>query len=249
MPTFNATFQSFHPRISFQLHTVFLCVLDDYAPEEGGVSDVSVARDIDWTEAKLPSRINQRRHNDITQRGLSHTSQIDFDLIMPAIINQESGDDIVESYSDALARAPVITLDNSMLIEYPLVNHEIRKENKVELLRSRYNNDQRMWRVYPKGKYNPGGAHSHAAKMWQAKDLLRVSWCFRDKRNLRAQISTHKKALSWRKCSEKQHVGGFTFVCKVVRFSKPPCGAFLSSTIDCLSSLTPIFEAIIHSYL
>lgn len=171
MPTFNATFQSFHPRISFQLHTVFLCVLDDYAPEEGGVSDVSVARDIDWTEAKLPSRINQRRHNDITQRSLSHTSQIDFDLIMPAIINQESGDDIVESYSDALARAPVITLDNSMLIEYPLVNHEIRKENKVELLRSRYNNDQRMWRVYPKGKYNPGGAHSHAAKMWQAKEL------------------------------------------------------------------------------
>jgi hypothetical protein len=171
IPAFNATFQSFHPRISFQLDTVFLCVLDDYEPEEGGVSDVSLARDIGWTEAKLPSRINQRRRNDIIQRGLSHTSQIDFDLILPAITNHESGGDFVVFYSDALARAPVITLDKSMMFEYPLVDHEIRKENKVELLRSRYNNDQRMWMMYPKGKYNPVGAHRHAAKMWQANEL------------------------------------------------------------------------------
>jgi hypothetical protein len=70
-----------------------------------------------------------------------------------------------------LARAPVISLDKPRFIEYPLVDHEIRKENKVELLRSRYNNDPRMGRMYPKGKYNPGGAHRHAAKMWQAKEL------------------------------------------------------------------------------
>jgi hypothetical protein len=171
IPTFNATFQSFHPRISFELHTVFLCVLDDDEPEEGGVSEVFVARDIGWTEAELPSRINQRRRNDITQRGLSHTSQIDFDLVLPATTSQESDDDVVVAYSDALARAPVITLDNPMRIEYPLVDHEIRKENKVELLRSRYNNNQRIWRRYPNGKHNPGGAHMHAAKMWQAKEL------------------------------------------------------------------------------
>ena len=171
LPTFNATFQSFHPRISFQLHTVFLCVLDDNEAEEGGLSDVSVARDIDWIEAELPPSINRSRRNDITQRGLSHTSHIDFDLILPATTGQENGDDVVVSYSDALARAPVITLDKPMAIEYPLVDHEIRKENKVELLRSRYKNDPRMGRTYPKGDYNPGGAHRHAAKMWQAKEL------------------------------------------------------------------------------
>jgi len=171
IPTFNATFQSFHPRISFQLHTVFLCVLDDNVAEEEGLSDVSVARDIGWNEVELPSRIKKGRRNDITQHGLSHTTQIDFDLILPATLSQESGDDVVVPYSDALARAPVITLDKSMDIEYPLVNHEIRTENKVELLRSRYNNEQRMWWTYSKGKYNPGGAHRHAGKMWQAKEL------------------------------------------------------------------------------
>lgn len=171
IPTFNATFQSFRPRISFQLHTVFLCVLGDNEPEEEGVYDVSVARDIGWNEAELPSRIKKGRRNAMTQRGLSHTSQIDFDLVLPATTSQESGDDVVVSYSDPLARAPVITLDNPMAIEYPLVNHEIRKENKVELLRSRYNNDQRTWWTYSKGKHNPGGAHRHAAKMWQAKEL------------------------------------------------------------------------------
>ena len=168
VPAFNATFQSFHPRISFQLHTVFLCVLDDNEPEEEAVYD---ARDIDWNEAELPSRIKKGRRNAMTQRGLSHTTQIDFDLILPATSSQESDDDVVVPYSDALARAPVITLDNPMTIEYPLVNHEIRKENKVELLRSRYNNDQRVWWTYSKGKYNPGGAHRHAGKMWQAKEL------------------------------------------------------------------------------
>jgi hypothetical protein len=171
LPTFNATFQSFHARISFQLHTVFLCVLDDNEADEGGMSDVSVARDMGWIEAELPPSINRSRRNDITQRGLSHTSHIDFDLILPPVTNQESGDDVVVSYSDALARAPFITLDEPMFIEYPLVDHEIRKENKVELLRSRYNNDPRMGRMCPKGKCNPGGAHRHAAKMWQAKEL------------------------------------------------------------------------------
>jgi hypothetical protein len=172
LPTFNATFQSFHPRISFQLHTVFLCVLDDNEAEEGGMSDVSVAQDIDWIEAELPPSINRSRRNDITQRGLSHTSHIDFDLILPATTSQECGDDdVVVSYSNALARAPVISLDKPMFIEYPLVDHEIRKENKVELLRSRYKNDPRLGRRCPKGKCNPGGAHRHAAKMWQAKEL------------------------------------------------------------------------------
>jgi len=171
LPTFNATFQSFRPRISFQLHTVFLCVLDDNEAEEGGMSDGSVARDIGWIEAVLPPSINRSRRNDITQRGLSHTSHIDFDLILPATTGQKNGDDVVVSYSDALARAPVITLDKPMHIEYPLVDHEIRKENKVELLRSRYKNDPRMGRTYLKGDYNPGGAHRHAAKMWQAKEI------------------------------------------------------------------------------
>ena len=135
------------------------------------MSDVSVPRDIGWMEAELSPRINQRRRNDITQRGLSHTSHIDFDLILPTTTSQESSDDVVVSYSDPLTRAPVISLDNSMDTEYPLVNHEIRKENKVEHLRSRYNNDRNMGRTYLKGKYNPGGAHRHAAKMWQAKEL------------------------------------------------------------------------------
>jgi hypothetical protein len=136
------------------------------------MSDVSVARDIGWNEAELPPRINRSRRKDITQRGLSHTSHIDFDLILPSTTSQESGDDdVVVSYLDALARAPVITLDKSMLIDYPLVNHEIRNENKVELLRSRYNNDPRLGRMCSKGKCNPGGAHRHAAKMWQAKEL------------------------------------------------------------------------------
>jgi hypothetical protein len=90
---------------------------------------------------------------------------------LPAITSQESGDDVVVSYFDALARAPVISLDNSMLVEFPLLNHDIKKESKMEHLRSRYNNDHRMGRPYTRGKYNSGGAHKHAVTICRAKEL------------------------------------------------------------------------------
>jgi hypothetical protein len=127
LPAFNTTFHSFQPRISLQLHTVFLSALDEAEPEEEGLTNLSAIRDRAWVDAELDS--------------------------------------------DALARAPVISLDDDPIFEYPLVNHEIRKESKAEQLRSRYDNDQARFRVYSGVKSNPGGAHRHAAKMWQAKEL------------------------------------------------------------------------------
>jgi hypothetical protein len=171
LPAFNTTFHSFRPRISLQLHTVFLCALDEAEPEEEGLANLSAIRDKAWIDAELESRINKRHRTNLPQRSLCHTSEIDFDLILPATSSQESSDDTVVSYSDALARAPVISLDDAPIIEYPLVNHEVRKESKAEQLRSRYNNDQARFRVYSGVKSNPGGAHRHAAKMWQAKEL------------------------------------------------------------------------------
>lgn len=171
LPTFNTTFHSFQPRMNLQLHTVFLCALEEAEPEEEGWVNLSTIRDKAWIDAELISRINKRHRNNSLQRGLCHTSEFDFDLLLPTTSNQESYNDAVVSYSDPLARAPVISLDDTPIIEYQPVNHKIRKESKAEQLPSRYNNDQARFRVYAGAKSNPGGAHRHAAKMWQAKEL------------------------------------------------------------------------------
>jgi hypothetical protein len=181
LPGFQATFTTFTPQISFNLHTSFLCT-QQIDPEETKSEDETL--DAEWEEWRLPSLKRKQRSNMPSfLSSMDHTGGMSIKIVRPSSVDP-ARQALLKHYSDPTAKAPLLSTqilskpimlkDESTLV---LVGLENRDEGEQELKQWRYDlwssgrqrqprcrrgeNEGGCWNL------NNGGGGMHAAKLWQ----------------------------------------------------------------------------------
>ncbi|OCF30469.1 hypothetical protein I316_07905 [Kwoniella heveanensis BCC8398] len=177
-PSFETTFQTLQPIITFDLRTTFLCEPDrpyygDMPTEDDDGAPSEDGEDKEWTEYNLPYRPKEKKKLR-NGRSLVHYGSVPVHVSPSPSRDTSMSTAGVVHYLDGDARAPALSLDadKPSTSSFTKLNHVLTEEKSDHLRKSRYHD--RESDVYDEPNQrprNPGGRWMHAASLWQRKEL------------------------------------------------------------------------------
>lgn len=185
------TFETFRSQLQFSLYTAFSCDVhpDHESKDKTNEEEMKTTLDDEWREYELPIRKKKQWGTDSLSRAIYKPVTTPFDARLPVVANQEEMQ--VVHYLDSTALGPVITDPNTLAVDFPLLNQELREEDKEERVKRQKWNDNNArsggWCRDNKKKngrwgnaepnrcweLNGGGGSHHAGRMWQAREARR----------------------------------------------------------------------------